>query len=440
MPPRLAPTPHVLACHVDVATAEAAAVATAAMAAAPVAAAAAVAAIAVAAEAAVATVAAMAASPVAAAAVAAEPAATSTTGPCRTRPVHTPVRGSCRWAFVAGSGATSLPAKLSFTLDSGMASCFFRDSTDLTPLHTLVTVALADPSMRSVVAHSTTILPCLVAPSGFLTSYHTPSFSRNLVGISHLHDLRVVTNFPLDEPVASCTIGATGVPLATPATRSRALGRGIIKSYTLPDSPQQNEVAERRISLVMEVARTSMCHASAPQVLWPQAVRYAVHQLNLWPSDARPRVPPVSLWTGSLGVAADYRVWGSLAHVRAPGANNLSPRTRACVFLGFPLDTSGWQFYDPVTCQFFSSQDVTFDESVSYYRSRSHRSYEAFSPPLFLTLEPPPVAPVAPPPSRPAPSSVSHVTPHSSPPQRPVPVVSEGAGGAVAKGEGTGAA
>ncbi|CAI7882909.1 unnamed protein product [Closterium sp. NIES-53] len=180
-----------------------------------------------------------------------------------------------------------------------------------------------------------------------------------------------------------------------------------------------------------------MCHASAPQVLWPQAVRYAVHQLNLWPSDARPRVPPVSLWTGSLGVAADYRVWGSLAHVRAPGANNLSPRTRACVFLGFPLDTSGWQFYDPVTCQFFSSQDVTFDESVSYYRSRSHRSYEAFSPPLFLTLEPPPVAPVAPPPSRPAPSSVSHVTPHSSPPQRPVPVVSEGAGGAVAKEEAT---
>ncbi|CAI7790861.1 unnamed protein product [Closterium sp. NIES-53] len=154
-----------------------------------------------------------------------------------------------------------------------------------------------------------------------------------------------------------------------------------------------------------------MCHASAPQFLRPQAVRYAGHQLKLWPSDARPRVTPVSLRTGSPGVAADYRVWGSLAHVCAIGANKLSPRTHACVFLGFPLDTSGWQFYDPVTCQFFSSQDVTFDESVSYYRSHPHRGSEAFSPPLFLTLEPPPVAPVAPPPSRPAPSGVSHVTP-----------------------------
>ncbi|CAI5510176.1 unnamed protein product [Closterium sp. Naga37s-1] len=65
----------------------------------------------------------------------------------------------------------------------------------------------------------------------------------------------------------------------------------------------------------MEVARTSMCHAGAPQFLWPQAVRYAAHQLNLWPSDARPRVTPIFLWTGFPGVAADYRVWGCVSHV-----------------------------------------------------------------------------------------------------------------------------
>ncbi|CAI7899010.1 unnamed protein product [Closterium sp. NIES-54] len=135
----------------------------------------------------------------------------------------------------------------------------------------------------------------------------------------------------------------------------------------------------------MEVARTSMCHAGAPQFLWPQAVRYAAHQLNLWPSDARPRVTPVSLWTGSPGVAADYRVWGCPAHVRAPDANNLSARTSACVFLGFPLDVSGWVFYDPLTHQFFASQDITFDESVNYYRSRPHRGSEAFPAPFFLT-------------------------------------------------------
>ncbi|CAI7745117.1 unnamed protein product [Closterium sp. NIES-54] len=182
-------------------------------------------------------------------------------------------------------------------------------------------------------------------------------------------------------------------------------GRGILQSYTLPASLQQNGVAERRVGLVMEVARTSMCHAGAPQFLWPQAVRYAAHQLNLWPSDARPRVTPISLWTGSPSVAADFHVWGSLAYLRTPGANKLSPRTRAYAFLGFPLDASGWVFYDSVTYEFFASQDVTFDESVCYYRIRPHRG-----------------------------------VPQSSPPQRLAPVVSGGAGGAVAEGEGTGAA
>ncbi|CAI7867959.1 unnamed protein product, partial [Closterium sp. NIES-54] len=118
-------------------------------------------------------------------------------------------------AFVAGLGATSPSAQLSFTLDSGVSGCFFRDFINLTPLHTPVTFALADPSVGSVVAHSTTILLCPAATSGFLTGYYTPSFSRNLVGFSHLHDLGVVTTFPLDEPTASSTVGATRVPLAT---------------------------------------------------------------------------------------------------------------------------------------------------------------------------------------------------------------------------------
>ncbi|CAI7874520.1 unnamed protein product [Closterium sp. NIES-53] len=50
-------------------------------------------------------------------------------------------------------------------------------------------------------------------------------------------------------------------------------GEGILQSFTLPASPQQNGIAERRIGLVMEVARTSMNHAAAPHFLWPFAVR-----------------------------------------------------------------------------------------------------------------------------------------------------------------------
>ncbi|CAI7849446.1 unnamed protein product [Closterium sp. NIES-54] len=75
-------------------------------------------------------------------------------------------------------------------------------------------------------------------------------------------------------------------------------GEGITQSFMLPDSPQQNGIAERRIGLVMEVARTSMIHAAAPHFLWPFEVRYAAHQLNLWPRVSLPETSPTLRWMG----------------------------------------------------------------------------------------------------------------------------------------------
>ncbi|CAI5479951.1 unnamed protein product [Closterium sp. Yama58-4] len=145
-------------------------------------------------------------------------------------------------------------------------------------------------------------------------------------------------------------------------------GEGILQSFTLPASPQQNGVAERRIGLVMEVARTSMVHAAAPHFLWPFAVRYAAHQLNLWPRVSLPETSPALRWTGEVGDASRFRVWGSRAFVRDTTADKLSSRAIPCVFLGFPLDAPGWQFYHPTSRRVFASQDVTFDESVPFYR------------------------------------------------------------------------
>ncbi|CAI7761720.1 unnamed protein product, partial [Closterium sp. NIES-54] len=109
----------------------------------------------------------------------------------------------------------------------------------------------------------------------------------------------------------------------------------------------------------MEVARTSMIHAAAPHFLWPFAVRYAAHQLNLWPrvslpetsptllwtgkvGDASrfrlnlwprvslPETSPTLLWTGKVGDASRFRVWGARAFVRDTTADKLSPRAIPC--------------------------------------------------------------------------------------------------------------
>ncbi|CAI7922896.1 unnamed protein product [Closterium sp. NIES-54] len=114
----------------------------------------------------------------------------------------------------------------------------------------------------------------------------------------------------------------------------------------------------------MDVARTSMIHVAAPHFLW----------------------------TGKVGDASAFRVWGSRAFVRDLSADKLSPRAVPCVFLGFPPDAPGWQFYHPTSRRVLSSQDVTFDESVSYYRLFPYRTASLPPPPLILAPGPPPPA------------------------------------------------
>ncbi|CAI7784790.1 unnamed protein product, partial [Closterium sp. NIES-53] len=150
-------------------------------------------------------------------------------------------------------------------------------------------------------------------------------------------------------------------------------GEGITQSFMLPASPQQNEIAEHRIGLVKEVARTSMIHAAAPHFLWPFAVRYAAHQLNLWPRVSLPETSPTLRWTGEVG------------------------------------DASVFWFYHPTLRRVLPSQDVTFDESVPFYRLFPYRSTPPPPLPLFLAPGPPPVDPI--PPHGPAPSGVSQVDP-----------------------------
>ncbi|CAI7840121.1 unnamed protein product, partial [Closterium sp. NIES-53] len=134
---------------------------------------------------------------------------------------------------------------------------------------------------------------------------------------------------------------------------------GIRQSFTLPASPQQNGIAERRIGLIMK--------------------------LNLWPRISEPKTSPTLRWTEKLGDASVFRVWGALSLVRDVKASKLSSRTLRCVFLGFPTDAPSWQFYHPRERRVFSSQDVTFDESICFYRLHPHASHPVPLAPLLST-------------------------------------------------------
>ncbi|CAI7911586.1 unnamed protein product [Closterium sp. NIES-53] len=112
---------------------------------------------------------------------------------------------------------------------------------------------------------------------------------------------------------------------------------------------------------------------------------------------------PTLRWTGKIGDASVFQVWGALSLVRDAKASKLSSRTLRCVLLGLPTDAPPWQFYHPHSHRVFSSQDVIFDESVYFYRLHPHASHPG-----------------------PAPSGVSQVDP--SPLDEPVEISSDSSG------------
>ncbi|CAI7743549.1 unnamed protein product [Closterium sp. NIES-53] len=191
--------------------------------------------------------------------------------------------------------------------------------------------------------------------------------------------------------------------------RAFCRAEGICQTFTLPASPQQNGIAERCIGMVMDVAH----QPSASCLLAEDHTYFAVD--------------------GKVGDASMFRVWGSRAFVRNTSADKLSSRAVPCVFLGFPPDAPGWQFYHPTSRRVLSSQDVTFDESVSYYHLFPYLTASLPPPPLFLAPGTPPIDPL--PPQGPAPSGVSQVDPVE---HVEVAVDSGAARGAEPAGAGTG--
>ncbi|CAI7806660.1 unnamed protein product [Closterium sp. NIES-53] len=183
--------------------------------------------------------------------------------------------------------------------------------------------------------------------------------------------------------------------------------KGIRQTFTLPASPQQNGIAECRIGLGMEAARTSIVHAAAPHFLWLFAFQYATKKLNLWPVSPTQRPLPLCGGRARLvmcrrfGSGVPFRLFAipprgsSLPAIFAVTSLASLPKPRAGSFTTRVLIV----FSPPRTSHLTSLSASTISTPTAVPPCPSHLSHWSPPPP------PPPVAPL--PPQGPAPSGVS---------------------------------
>ncbi|KAL0456393.1 UNVERIFIED_CONTAM: Copia protein [Sesamum latifolium] len=86
--------------------------------------------------------------------------------------------------------------------------------------------------------------------------------------------------------------------------------KGIIRQLTIPYTPQQNGVAERRNRTLLEMARSMMAQANLPISFWGDAILTAAYILNRVPSKSIPTTP-YELWHGRKLNLEGLRLWGS---------------------------------------------------------------------------------------------------------------------------------
>jgi transposase InsO family protein len=123
---------------------------------------------------------------------------------------------------------------------------------------------------------------------------------------------------------------------------------GIVAQYTMPGSPDQNGVAERRNRTLLDMVRSMLSSSNLPKSLWIEALKTTVYILNRVPTKVVPKTP-FELWKGWKPSLRHMRIWGCPSEVRIynPQEKKLDPRTISGYFIGYAERSKGYRFYCP---------------------------------------------------------------------------------------------
>jgi hypothetical protein len=141
---------------------------------------------------------------------------------------------------------------------------------------------------------------------------------------------------------------------------------GIKREYTIPRTPQQNGVVERKNRTVQEMARSMMNEKNISQTYWVEAIHTTFHVLNK--SHLRPQSDktPYELWFGRPTSIKHFRVSGSKCYIKNNDENleKYDDRADEGIFLGYTTNNKGYRFYNNRLHKMVDCIDVKNDEGI----------------------------------------------------------------------------
>ncbi|KAJ8515124.1 hypothetical protein ONZ45_g7425 [Pleurotus djamor] len=78
---------------------------------------------------------------------------------------------------------------------------------------------------------------------------------------------------------------------------------------------------------------------------------------------------PYEVWHRKKPDVGHLRVWGCVAyvHIQKDKRNQQGAHAQKCIFIGYPSETKGWKFWDPITKKAILCERADFDERYNYW-------------------------------------------------------------------------
>jgi hypothetical protein len=154
---------------------------------------------------------------------------------------------------------------------------------------------------------------------------------------------------------------------------------GIVQQFTVPHTPQQNGVTERKSRTLVECARSMMKGKNLSNAFCAEAINTAVYLKNRIPTRCLDNVTPFEALNGSKLAVYNFKVFGckAFSHIPKENRRKLDAKAIKCIFIGYCSEFKEYKLFDPATHKVFASRDVLFHQKeAGNHDNNSHEEWQ----------------------------------------------------------------
>jgi len=139
---------------------------------------------------------------------------------------------------------------------------------------------------------------------------------------------------------------------------------GIKHELTVPHTPQQNGIAERANSTLVEMARCMLLQSKLPNSLWAEAINTANFIRNRCPTKVLNDTTPFEVWNDRKPYAGFMRTFGCKTVTLIKGVNKgkFETKGKLMTMVGYSSESKAYRLWQPGTKKIIKSRDVRFIE------------------------------------------------------------------------------